>query len=232
MNESNELMQNRGRFKPLQHPESPYARAQDEWNDRTGSLVKNARSWRIATFAALGVATAAVGGLTYQSVHSTVQPYYIRVADNGQPLVVGPVPDIYKPQSAEIRYFLDEWIQWTRAVPLDPVVVKHNYGKALLRMRQAAANKLNEWAQKEPRLMNVGRETVSVQTIGVVPVSGTNSYQARWVEEHRNSEGGLKSRETWTATFTIDLDPPKTERQIAVNPIGMYIRDFQWTREL
>lgn len=37
-----------------------------------------------------------------------------------------------------------EWLTWTRGVSLDPVLVKQNYAKALCRMRQAPANKLNE----------------------------------------------------------------------------------------
>jgi len=136
------------------------------------------------------------------------------------------------PGLAEIRYGLDEWIHWTRGVPLDPVLVKAQYRRALARMRHAAANKLNDWARDDPRLPNAGRATVSVQLVGLVPVSGTRSYQARWTEEHRNAEGILESRETWIATFTVEVEPPKDERALAANPIGLYITDFQWSREL
>lgn len=231
MNQTEENIQKRSTYKPESYLETPYNRAKDEWNDRMGSLVKSARTGRIMGFTGMLVALVAVIGLIYKSLTSTVQPYYVRVSDNGQPTIVGSMPEEYQPNINEISYFLNEWIQWVRAVPLDPVLVKQNYGKALTRMRQSAANKLNAWAQEAPRLKNVGRETVSVQSLGVVPISGTKSYQARWIEEHRNSEGGLKAKETWTATFNIEIEPPKELKILRANPIGIYIPDFQWQKE-
>lgn len=231
MSQSEELKTVRSKYKPEGYLETPFNRAQAEWNDRQGALVKAARSGRIMGFTGMLIALVAVGGLIYKSLTSTIQPYYIRVSDNGQPTVVGSVPEEFQPGINEVRYFLDEWIQWTRAVPLDPVLVKKNYGKALTRMRQSAANKLNAWAQEAPRLKNVGKETVSVQVLGIVPISGTKSYQARWTEEHRNAEGGIKAKETWAATFTVELEPPKDIKAVNTNPIGMYIPDFQWQRE-
>ena len=229
---ANELLTKRSDFKPPRHAETPFTRAQNEWNDRQGALIKSARNWRLQAWLGYLCAAAAVAGLTYKSLQSNIAPYYIRVSDNGQPTVIGRVPETYTPQMAEVRYNLAEWIKWTRGASLDPVLVKQNFGTALMRMRQAAANKLNAWAQTEPRLQNVGRETVSVQNVNVVPIGGTSSYQARWTEEFRNAEGGLKERQTWTATFDIEFEAPKTEKALAANPIGLYIKDFQWTREL
>lgn len=229
---ANELLTKRSSFRPSVPPDSPFTRAQGEWNDRLGSLVQAARNWRLAAFGSLAVTTLAVAGLIYQSSRTTVQPYYIRVAENGEPFAVGTVPEVFTPTGNEIRWHLGTWLGWVRGIPLDPVVVKKNYQQALYFMRQAAANKLNAWAQGDERLQNIGRETVEFSLIGLAPISGTQSYQARWKEIFRNAEGGLKREEHWTATFNVEIHPPTSADAIQKNPIGLYIKDFQWSREL
>lgn len=232
MSAANELIQNRSSFKPTAYPESPYTRAKAEWNDRLGGSLQAARNWRLAAFACLALTALAIGALVYQSSRSIVTPYYVRVAENGQPFVVGAVPERFTPGMNEVRWQLGTWLEWVRAVPLDPVVVKKNYQNAMYFMKQAAANKLNEWAQHEPRLANIGRETVEFELVGIAPISGTQSYQARWKEFLRDADGGLKEEEHWVATFNVEIDPPKTAEQVQRNPLGLYIKDFQWTREL
>ena len=80
--------------------------------------------------------------------------------------------------------------------------------------------------------LGFGRETVEFSLIGIAPISGTNSYQARWRETVRNAEGGVKADERWMATFNVEIHPPTSAEAVAQNPIGLYIKDFQWSREL
>jgi type IV secretion system protein TrbF len=231
MSASTELLQTPSRAQPAGYAESAFNRARAEWSDRIGGTVRSARNWRLAAFAALSVAAMAVVGLIYQSSKASVVPYYIRVAENGQPSVVGVVPEVFSPSLNEVRWQLATWLEWVRAAPLDPVVVKNNYKSAMSFMSQAAANKLNEWAQSDPRLQNIGRETVEFSLVGIAPISGSKSYQARWKELFRNSEGMPKEEQHWVATFDVNIVPPTAVDQIQRNPIGLYIEDFQWTRE-
>jgi type IV secretory pathway TrbF-like protein len=34
------------------------------------------------------------------------------------------------------------------------------------------------------------------------------------------------------ATFIIEIDPPKDEQTLQENPLGLFIKSFQWNREL
>jgi type IV secretory pathway TrbF-like protein len=231
MSAATELLQARSMTKPAAYPDSAFNRARAEWNDRIGGTIRGARNWRLAAFAAFTVAALSIIGLIYQSSKSSVVPYYVRVAENGQPFVVGAVPEVFSPTLNEVRWQLGTWLEWVRSTPLDSVVVKKNYQSAMYFMRQAAANKLNEWAQKDPRLQNIGRETVEFSLTGIAPISGSKSYQARWKEFFRNSEGGMKEEQHWVATFDVEVQPPATADLIQRNPIGLYIKDFQWTRE-
>jgi type IV secretion system protein VirB5 len=227
-----ELLTKRSAFKPAAPPDTAFARAKEEWSDRIGGTIKAARNWRLAAFGSMAITLFAVAGLIVEARRSTVQPFYVRVAENGQPFVVGQVPESFTPTLNEIRWHLGQWLAWTRGIPLDPVVVKKNYQQALYFMRQAAANKLNAWAQGDSRLQAIGRETVEFSLIGIAPISGTNSYQARWKETVRNSEGGVKAEQRWMATFNVEIQPPTSADAVSQNPIGLYIKDFQWSREL
>jgi len=232
MTAATELLQKRTAMAPKSFPESAFVRARQEWADRVGAPIRSARNWRLATFGLLVVLGMAIGGLIYQSSKSLVVPYYIRVAENGAPIVVGAVPEQFTPTLNDVRWQLGSWLQTVRGTSIDPVVVNRNYRNALNYMRTPAVNKLNDWAQTDDRFKNVGKSTVEVEVKSVAPISGSSSYQARWTEIHRDNSGGVKSEEHWAATFAVEIVPPKSADQIQRNPIGLFIRDFQWTREL
>ena len=154
MSLATELLTRRTAFKPKAYPESPYNRAREEWNDRTGALIRQAYHWRLAFFAQFLIASSWSAGLLYQSGHSSVQPYLIEHnAATGEAVGLGGLPAWhYTPQEHEYRYFSGAWLQRVRAVSMDPVVVKHNWLDAYRFTTQGAANELNEWAQKDERL--------------------------------------------------------------------------------
>jgi len=233
INLTKELMLKKPPMTPVAAPHSPYARANEEWNDRQGRLVKNAANWRKAFFATLVFAGASVGGLVYESTRLSIEPYFVEVnRSTGEVHVVGTVNQIkYSPTDAEATYFLRQWVQWVRSVPLDPVLVKQNWMKAYRLMRQSSANTLNDWARTDQRLGAVGRETVSVEILSAVPIANSKSYQVRWHEVVRNAEGGIKDQYNMTATFTVDMQVPRDEKTLAVNPIGLYIVGYQWAKD-
>jgi type IV secretion system protein VirB5 len=138
----------------------------------------------------------------------------------------------YTPQQAEIAYFLSHIVRLLRTVPLDPVVVRAQWNEAYRFMRQSAAGKLNAWARlPDSALSKVGQETVTLQLQSVLPIAA-DSYEMRWSQSSYQREGTLKASSTWTATFTLEFEPPSTEEDIAVNPLGIYVKDFEWHRDL
>jgi len=50
----------------------PYQRAAQEWDNRIGSAVVQAKNWRMAAFGALGLAALSLGGFIYQSSNTHV----------------------------------------------------------------------------------------------------------------------------------------------------------------
>ena len=217
-----------------QIPATPYTRARAQWDDRLGTLVTNAKHWRLGFFGVLFACLSLTGGLIYAMTRSLVEPIVIAVdKTTGVTNVVGKAStQTYTPQQAEIAYFLGHLIRLLRTVPLDPVVVRTQWSEAYRFLRQSAAMKLNDWARlPDSPLSKVGQETVTLQLQSVLPI-GTDAYELRWVQSAYSREGVLIQSATWTATFTLEFERPTTEEDIAVNPLGIYVRDFEWHRDL
>ena len=232
-NPQKDLMQNSPAMTPKAAPVTPYQRASDIWNDRQGRLIKSAANWRKAFFATLLFSGALTAGLVYESTRLSIQPYFVQVNDQtGQTHIVGEINRVhFTPNDAVVTYFLRQWVQWVRNVPLDPVVLKQNWNKAYALLTPNSNNELNSWARKNPYLSSVGQNTVSVQIVSAVPIAGSHSYQVRWHEIVRDNTGAIKDQYNMTGTFTVAIHQPKDDRTLAVNPAGIYITNFSWARD-
>jgi type IV secretory pathway TrbF-like protein len=228
----NELNQPTKRYAPQGEPVTVYQKAKLEWDHRYGSWIVQAKNWRLAAIGAIGVSMLLTLGLIYQSSKSTVTPYVVRVNNDGIAQAIGPAKEAnYTPKETEIRYFLSQLVQKTRSIPLDPVVAKQNWLTVYNFLRQGAAYKMNSYVQTANPLAKVGTETVQVEINVIVPLSA-NSYQIRWKEAVFTKEGALAETARMTGIFAIELATPKTEKELLANPLGIYVKDFSWSKEL
>lgn len=229
MNEFNDSPMN---YKPDEAPETPYQRGKRAWDERMGSVVNQARNWRVCALSLCAITIIQTIGLIYQSAKSTVKPYVVEVTREGLVQAVGPaMQSNFKPGGPVLEYFLAQWVQRVRALPLDPVVAKNNWLVAYAYLRQSAATVLNEIAQKEQPLAKLGKETVSVQVRNVVPLS-KDTYQVRWEEIRYSKEGATIETKNMTGAFTVEIDPPGDESQLLKNPLGLYISRFSWSQDV
>lgn len=217
-------------------PETPYQRARQEWDERMGLTVVHARNWRLASFIFAVVAVALTAALVVQSSKSKVVPVLVALNPvTGEPSVLGDANQLRKPPGPlEIKYFLSEFIRLVRSVPLDPVVVKQNWLRSYLYLRKGAATFLNELTNKDSDgpLNKLGSKAVAVQPISVVQIPETSSFQVRWKETVYTSGGHQLDEYTMLGTFSIEFDEPKDELSLRDNPLGIFITNFQWNREL
>jgi len=176
-------------------------------------------------------------GLSAQQISQhKVIPMVITVgATSGEAQVLGKAgTGTYAPGEPQIRYFLIQFIKFVRGVPSDSVVIKDNWLKAYRFLRSEAAQTLNLITNGDDAgpLKKIGQETVAVQPISVLFVQGSNSYQARWSETVYDKDGIATDTYTMTGLFTIEIEPPSTEEAVLVNPLGIFIKSFQWNRDL
>ena len=64
-----------------------------------------------------------------------------------------------------------------------------------------------------------------------MPLSN-QSYQIDWTEYERDRKGKEIGVRRFRAVATVVLTPPQDEAVIRLNPIGLYIRDLDWTAQL
>ena len=218
-------------YRPEGFPSSPYQKAAEEWDDRIGSARVQAKNWRILSLILSAAVINLTGGIVYLATTSHVVPYVVEVSTNGQVRAVGPANQIaYVPSRAVLEHFLAEWVIKVRAIPLDPIVAKTRWLSAYAYLRQSSANVLNAIAIKERPLERVGQETVWVDIKGVVPLS-KDSYQVRWEESSFSKDGLPGGRKSMTGLFTVELDPPTDEKALKANPLGLFIKQFNWSQD-
>lgn len=223
-------------YSPLEHVETPYQRAKGEWDNRLGRSVVQAKNWRAAFFSLAVIATALLVLNTYQLLENKVVPYIIEVnTDTGESRSLGRVAERgYQPKEEVIKYFLGKFVTDIRSVPSDPVVIKRNWLNAYFFLKREAANLLNGLTNDdgESPLKRIGQETVTVKPISIVKVDASDSYQVRWKEARYTKNGAPIEEYTMTGIFTLKLEKPKDEEALSINPLGIFISNFQWNREL
>jgi len=213
--------------------ETPYLSARREWNERYGDYIKSAHNWRMTAFGSTAVALCAVAGLVGVSLQSKVVPYAVELNGHQEVVRVQRADLLATPNANQIRASLRNWVIGARTVYEDRFAMKNlvdqTYAMTLPDSR--AFKELAEYHRANNPYERSSRQTVTVDVKVVVPVSDT-SYQVEWTETTKEASGKVIDTQDWQGTFTIAISPPSEVNQIMVNPLGLYVRQFNWTSRL
>lgn len=215
--------------------ETPFLRAKQEWDNRFGSLIKQARNWRVAYFLSALLSIALCAGLVLVSNQRRIIPVYVGIdRDKGEARYLGAVESKpFIPSENETKFFLSELIRLTRSVPSDQVVLKQQWLRAYKFLRKPAANVLNDEAKRPSSPLNkLGESFVTVQPLSIVKVPDSASYQVRWQETVYKKGGQKLDDYSMLGTFEVEFSPPDDEDTLKENPLGMFVKTFNWNREL
>ena len=212
------------------HPETPYQKAGQVWDDRIGSARVQAKNWRLMALGLLGLLAASSAALVWRSLQSTVTPYVVEVDDTGAVKAVGPALANYDPTDAQVAHHLANFIEHVRGLSVDPVVVRENWLRAYDFVTDRAATTLNEYASTNDPFADVGRKSRTVDVVSVVRVSD-DSFQARWIEKTYEN-GALVRAQRFTGNFTLITQPPTDAQTLRANPLGLYVHALNWGQDL
>ena len=220
------------KWSPAAPLETRYRKAQQEWDSRMGSAIVQARNWRLATLLSLGLVLLSIVGMIYLGAQPKAVPHIVQIDKLGAPTYVGAVDQAarqYQPSDAVLKYHLRRFIDQTRTISSDPAIVKRNWVEAYTLITQNAANQLNAYAQQTDPLKRIQNERISVDVLAIVQMS-KDSWQADWKETSWDKNGNELSTAIWRGSFRVLLRTPETEEQLAVNPIGLFVDEFHWSK--
>ncbi|KZB56379.1 conjugal transfer protein TrbF [Thalassospira xiamenensis] len=217
------------RYGTTSEPETPYQRAGQVWDMRIGSARVQARNWRLMAFGCFALACSLSGGLIWQSLQSRVVPYIVEIDRFGEARAIAPVAPDYQPADAQVAWYLARLIKLVRSVSTDPVLVRQNWLAAYDFVTGQAVQFLNDYANRNDPFAGIGERSVSVEVSSVVRASD-QSFQIKW-QERIYERGALMRTERWTAILTVISKPPVDARELRKNPLGLYVRAIDWSRE-
>jgi type IV secretory pathway TrbF-like protein len=211
-------------------PATRYQRAEQLWDERIGSARVQAANWRLMAFAALALASLAMGDDIRAHSRSSVTPYVVEVDHTGAASAIAPAPTDYQPSDAQIGYFLARFVQNTRTLSLDPIVVRQAWLDAYDQITSHAKPMLDDYARQADPFGKVGHRAVTAEVTSVVRASD-KSFRIAWIE-HAYEGGAALPPERWSAILTVMIQTPRTEERLRKNPLGIYIDAIAWSREL
>jgi type IV secretion system protein VirB5 len=218
------------RYGRMPEPETPYQKAAQIWDDRIGSARVQAKNWRLIAFGNLLLAGGFGAALVWQSTHGRVVPWVVQIDKLGQAQAIAPAAADYQPNDPQIAWQLARFIEWVRAIPDDPIIVRQNWLLAYDFATTQGAVALNEYASANDPFAQIGKVQVAVDVSSVIRASD-NSFQVAWVER-RYQDNNLISTDRWTAILTIVISPPSDADHLRKNPLGVYVNAINWSKEL
>lgn len=220
---------------PVLDPDNPhsavYLAARREWNERYGSYIAQAHTWRLVAFASLGVAFIAVAGVVWIGTQIRVVPYVVQTDKLGDAVAISRA-DISPPADPRlIRAQLARWVADVRSVYVDVAAEKRVISEAyaLVDRNAAGGQTLNDWFSHNDPFLRAQDETVGIAVESVLPLSA-NTWRVEWREDLRTRQGMPESSQHWQATMTVSVSPPTDDATILVNPTGLYVESFDWSQ--
>lgn len=215
------------------YPDNPYLAARQEWTERYGSYVRAASAWRLVGIVSLSLATLSTGYALYQSTEVKLVPYIVEVDKLGSAVNAGFPAQIEYADPRVVRASLAAFVTNFRSVTPDAVVQKQYIDRtyALLRTSDPATEKVNNWFRSSSPFDKAKTATVAIEVNNVVPLSG-QSFQIDWTEYERDRKGKEVATRRFRGIANVVLIPPQDESVIRLNPIGLYLKDFDWTAQI
>ncbi len=215
-------------------PESPpdysilYQRAREEWDERLGSVVKQAHNWKRCAFLSMMVSAIAVGSAGYIGAQSKIEPYVIGVKNGEEVIGVAGVSKLPPSQLEALKVRdLERFVEDIRSVYLDAEAEDRAVRRAYARLvpNSPAQTQISEAFKKENPFERAARELVKVDITSTLPLS-SNTWQMEWVETVTDRQGNVLESPRFKATLTTQTVQPKSKAEMTQNPLGLWIETF------
>jgi len=213
--------------------ESPYLAGRQEWNERYGDWVMAARTWRLAALLALSVCLVLAGGSVYLASQSSMVPYVVELDRTGLPTRVALAEQGLSPdqEARVVRAQLARFVRDMREVVADAELQKRAIARVYshLSRQHPAFQAVSQFHKSNSPFRN--DETVVVEISQVLPLSA-NSWRIEWQEKSYDRTGKTHPPARMAGIATVQVGEEVREETLLLNPLGLYVLDFNWSRDL
>ncbi|PSJ16494.1 VirB8/TrbF family protein [Nitrosomonas supralitoralis] len=220
--------------------DNPYLSARRSWNDHMESMAASRNMWQILAILSLMITLAAVGGIIHIGSQSKFIPYVVQIDHLGEAIAVARA-DMAAPADprvihASVASFINDLRMVTPDIALQRRAIFRAY--AMLSSEDAATAKTNVWlngTDTSSPFKRAANETVNIEIISVIPQS-PETWQVIWQESVYDRQGHPKEpsfmMRALLTIYSIDSTANTTEDQIRNNPLGIYVRDYSWAKQI
>lgn len=214
-------------------PSLAHRRAGQTWDERIGTNVVSKHNWQRISFLQGVLNILLVAGLIAQSLKQSVIPYLVEVESEGKVRLVGAVTEQEwnLSESAKLKA-LHDWIGSFRGLSSDPQIVKERLTYTRLHATAAANLQLERYLEEKDPLARFGKEQRTVHIESTTMIAGSEqAYRVEWTEHVFGEEGQDLGRERFVGEFHLSITPPKTDEELRLNPLGIYITFFDFDQK-
>ncbi len=220
------------------HQEYPehesFINAQDSWNEVYGRQVSEKRNWRNLCFVMGLLLLFSISGLIWQKSQSKVIPYVVVLDKAGQELYTGVADKSSVTDAKVIKQEIGLFIKKNRLTSVDRQLMRQNIDWIYAHMlpNTAALKKMNAHFRENNPFETVNTQTKIVKKINTILPVTENTWSTEWLEITRGiSDGEITATEKYSAIITIIKKAPETDKQLELNPFGIWITDIQWEKK-
>jgi type IV secretion system protein VirB5 len=213
---------------------NPYLAARKSLQDLYSTQHNRERLLFLIVIASLVLNLVLVAGIVFTASQKKWIPYVVAVNELGDALPVKRADAASPVDKRIVRAQLARWIKNVRSVYLDQAAQKAMVLDAYtsINRKAPAYGELNDYFQKKDPFLRAQESLVKVSVESVMPIS-ENTWRVEWKEQIRGrTDGKLVSELTYQATITTSVNPPEDEKNILMNPLGIYVDDFTWSQRL
>ncbi len=216
--------------------ENPYLNARRTLNEHNGAIISSRQIWQATALLSLLIAIGAVGGIVYIGSRSRFIPYVVEVDQLGYANAVKRADRALDADGRVLRAAIASFVRDSRMVSFDRNVQNDAIWRvySMLQSSDPATTKITEH-MKDPVTSPTKRaETHSVGVeISSVLQQTAETWEVNWLEKVWDRQGIRVEQSRMRGLLTVYIVPPTTattEEEIRRNPLGIFVRDFTWSR--
>jgi len=228
-----------GKKMPEPNTSNPYINARRSWNSHVGSVMSFGTIGIFGGLICLLIALAAVGGIIYIGSQSKFVPLVFQQDSTGNTISMTRADRIPDAKLDDYRSAVADFISNIRLVTPDAELQSKAVWRAYayLAPNDPATTKANEYLSPQAPtypFTRAANETVGIEIKSVLQQS-QDSWQIDWTETVRTRDGSPKGKPyVMRALVTIYQNPDAEvqSRQMFTNSHFVFIKDFNWSKQL